>query len=148
MKEFIKLYKEKNNRYYTLSRPNPPLWHLNYFFENDYRSCDQNIFIRQLNFYHVTYVYNDFKNHMMYIGFGEWFIDENIEGPSAEEFHDYVNEANSCKMSVQNFLEFKERWSLLKQELLPFALIYRNDNDWIDCKGFESKEAMELFINN
>ena len=148
MKEFIKLYKEKNNSYYTLSGPNPPLWHLNYFFENDYTSHDQKIFTQEINFYHVTYVYNDFKNHMMYIGFGEWFIDENIDGQSYEEFHDYVNETNSCKISVDNFIEFRDKWLVVKKAILPFALMYRDDNDWIDCRGFESQDKMELFILN
>ena len=148
MKEFIQLYKEKNNKYYTLSRPNPPLWHLHYFFENDYSPLEVNIFTRELNLYYTTYVYNDFKNHMMYIGFGEWFIDEDIDGPSWEEFSDYVNEENSCKMSVDNYLEFRDKWIQLKKELPSFALIYRDNLDWISCKGFDTQQEMESFVKN
>ena len=36
----------------------------------------------------------------------------------------------------------------MKKKQIPFAIIYRNDNDWIDCKGFDSKEEMELFVEN
>lgn len=148
MKEFIQLYKEKNNRYHTLSRPNPPLWHLNYFFENDYSSSKMDIFNRELNLYNTTYVYNDFKNNMMYIGFGEWFIDEDIEGPSWDEYPNYVNETNSCKISIDNFIEFAKKWVALKKDLPPFAIIYRDNHDWVDCKGFNLKEEMELFVKN
>ncbi len=148
MKEYIFLNKEHNNKYYTIDRPNPPLWNLNYFFANDYRAYHQDIFTRELNLYNVTYVYNDFKNNMMYIGFGEWFIDEDIDGPSWDEYSNYVNENNSCKISTDNFIEFTKKWMTLKSALPPFAIMYRDDNDWVDCKGFDSKEDMELFVKN
>ena len=114
----------------------------------DFRPWDNSFLYQRVNCYNAHFIYHDFQTNMLYIGFGDWLIDENTDGPSDEEFPDYVNETNSCKMSVQNFLEFREQWVLLKQELPPFALIYRNDKDWIDCKGFESKEAMELFVKN
>ena len=84
----------------------------------------------------------------MYIGFGEWFIDEDIDGPSWDEYSSYVNEANSCKISVDNFIEFTKKWMALKSVLPPFAIMYRDDHDWVDCKGFDSKEDMELFVKN
>ena len=85
---------------------------------------------------------------MLYIGFGEWLIDSDIDGPPWDEFGDYVNENNSCKMSLENFLEFRKQWIALKQNLQPFAIIYRDEHDWVDCKGFDFKEAMELFVKN
>jgi len=105
-------------------------------------------FKRELIFYNTTYVYNDFKNKMMYIGFAEWSIDEEIESPDEEEFSSYVNETNSCKISVDNFIELTGKWVELKLQLPPFAIIYRDDNDWIFCKGFDSKENMDLFVTD
>ncbi len=49
-------------------------------------------------------------------------------------------------MSVDNFKNFITKWVQLKQELPSFALIYRDEQDWVDCKGFETQEAMELFV--
>lgn len=148
MKEYIQLYKEQDNRYYTINKPNPPLWHLNYFLENDYRSYKTDMLTRELNFYNVTYIYNNFKNKMMYIGFAAWSIDEEIDSPDDEEFPFYVNESNSCKISIDNFKEFIPKWLKLKQQLPQFAIMYRDDNDWVDCKGFDSQEEMELFVKN
>ena len=149
MKEYILLYKSKLNNYYNLQKyPKSKLLDLNIFFSEDYSQSKIDIFTRELNLYNVTYVYNDFKNNMMYIGFGEWFIDEDIDGPSWDEYSSYVNEANSCKISVDNFIEFTKKWMALKSVLPPFAIMYRDDHDWVDCKGFDSKEDMELFVKN
>ncbi len=82
------------------------------------------------------------------MGFGDWLIDAEIDGPSDEEFPNYVNETNSCKMSVNNYLEFRKNWVTLKQDLTLFAIIYRDDTDWVYCKGFDSKEEMELFVKD
>ena len=59
-----------------------------------------------------------------------------------------VDPNNSCKISHDNFIEFRTKWLAIKETLPPFMIIYRDDNDWIDCKGFNSKEEMELFIIN
>jgi len=114
----------------------------------DFRPWDNSFLHQSVNCYNAHFIYHDFKNEILYIGFGDWLIDENTDGPSDEEFTAYVNESNSCKMSVQNFLEFREKWVLLKQKLQPFALIYRDDNNWVDCKGFKSQQAMELFVKH
>jgi len=148
MKEYVFLNKEKNNKYYTINQPDSSLWNLNYFFENDYRSYDKDIFIEEQIFYNVMYIYNDFKQKIMYIGFAEWSINEDIKGPSYEDFPYYVNEINSCKISHDNFIEFTQKWLEIKRTLPPFAIIYRDENEWIHCKGFDSKEDMESFVQN
>lgn len=149
MKEYIELYKEKNDKYYTVTRPNPSLWHLHYFFENDYRSYDVDVFNRVINSYNITFIYNYFENNMMYVGFSEWSLsDGEMHCPDEEEFPKYVNETNSCKISVDNFKEFTKKWIEIKKALPPFAIIYRDENDWVHCKGFDSKEDMELFVKN
>ena len=149
MKEYLLLYKSKLNNYCNLEKyPKSKLLDLFIFVSEDYSRFQLDIFGRELNLYNITYVYNDFKNHMMYIGFGEWFIDEDIDGPSWEEYPDYVNETNSCKITHDNFNEFSKQWIQLKKELPPFALIYRDNLDWISCKGFDTQEAMEAFVKN
>jgi len=85
---------------------------------------------------------------MLYIGRADWELDEEISCPSDTEFPRYVNDSNSCNMSVDNYLQFRQKWVELKQQLPPFALIYRDDNDWVYCKGFNFQEEMELFLNN
>lgn len=148
MKEYIKLYKEKDNRYYTVNRPNPPLWYLNYFLENDFSSYKESTLTEKLNHYDITYIYNDLKNKMMHIGFAEWSIDEEINSPDEEEFSLYLNETNNCKISIKNFNFFIIEWVELKKQLPSFSIIYRDDNDWIFCKGFDSQEEMDLFVDD
>ena len=84
----------------------------------------------------------------MHIGFSEWEVRTEIPVPCDYEFSDYVNEKTSCKISVDNFIEFKKQWKMLKRTLPDFAIIYRDDSDVINCKGFNSKSEMNLFINN
>ena len=149
MKEYIFLNKETNNRYYTMYKPNPSLWHLNYFFANDYKSYDQDLFNRTINCYNITFIYNDFVKSMMYVGFSEWSLsDGEMHCPDEEEFPNYVNESNSCRISVDNFIEFTKKWLAIKQELPSFAIIYRDNTDWVDCKGFDLKEEMEQFVKD
>ncbi len=149
MKEYIQLYREYDKSYYPIDRKFPSVWHLNHFLEGDYRLLDQDIFIKTLNYYNAHFVYNDFKNEMMYIGFANWLIDEDIDGPPWDEFGNYINQLDSCRISVDNFKEFIKKWLVLKKEQnFFFMLIYRDDNDWVDCKGFDSQEEMELFVKN
>ena len=68
--------------------------------------------------------------------------------PCDSTFPDFVNSANSCKINVHNFNEFIKIWLDIKKAEKLFALIYRNENDWIVCQGFDSKEEQNLFIAN
>lgn len=149
MKEYIQLYREYDKSYYPIDSKFPSVWHLNHFLESDYRSLDQDIFIKTLNYYNAHFVYNDLKHGMMYIGFANWLIDEAIDGPPWDDFGDYINQLDSCRISIENFKEFIKKWLFLKKEqIFPFMLIYRNDHDWVDCKGFESQDEMEMFVKN
>lgn len=149
MKEYILLYKSKLNDYCNLDKhPQSKLLDLNIFYSEDYSRSNEYVFIRELILNNITYVYNDFKNRMMYIGFGEWFIDGDIDGPAWEDYGTYVNEKNSCKITVDNFIEFTKNWLCIKEELPPFAIIYRDELDWIHCKGFATQSDMELFVKN
>ena len=148
MKEFIELYKEYDKSYYPIYKNFPSVWHLNHFLESDYRLYDQDIFIKTLNYYNAHFVYNDLNNKIIYIGFANWLIDEDIDGPSWEELPNYVNEENSCKITYDNFNELIKKWIQLKKEQLPFALIYRDNLDWISCKGFDTQQEMEAFVKN
>ena len=150
MKEFLLLYKS-NFSHYNPMRNNikSGLWDLNTFFSGDYRPYDQDLFKRVVSSYNITFVYNDFEKKMMYIGFSEWELsDGEMHCPDDEEFPNYVNVTNSCKMSVDNFIEFTKKWLVIKEALPPFAIMYRDNNDWVDCKGFDSKKEMEQFVKD
>lgn len=71
---------------------------------NDYRVYDRDLLIRSISYYDATFVYNDIKNNMFYIGIAEWELDEDIKSPSIEEFPHYINKTNSCKISHANFI--------------------------------------------
>ncbi|MBP6870157.1 hypothetical protein KBC04_04705 [Candidatus Babeliales bacterium] len=118
------------------------------FLSDDYRPSDKNVFIRVVNCYNANFVYNDIQNKMFYIGSSEWELDEEIDAPSNEEFPSYVNETNSCKISQNNFIELAIFLIEMKKKTPPFAIIYRDDKDWVHCQGFDSKEEMEQFIQD
>jgi len=150
MKEYLFLYKEFNNRYYNLiDFETTSLRFLSDFFSDDYRPYDQQMFIRVVSCYNINFIYNDFKNNMFYIGFSEWELsDGEMHCPDDEEFPDYVNESNSCKIGIDNFIELAKKIMDMKKNPTPFAIMYRDDNDWIDFKGFDTQAEMESFIKN
>jgi len=150
MKEHIKLYGSSPNTYLPLEKKwnNNSLSQLFSLLLGDFRPWDNKFLDCNVNLYNANFIYHDFEHRMLHIGFGDWLIDEEIDSPSREEFPDYVNESNSCKINVDNYLEFRKKWVELKQQLPSFAIIYRDDKDWIDCKGFDTQAEMESFVQN
>jgi len=150
MKEHILLYCSKPKNYLPLIKAwdNNSLSALFSMLFGDFRPSETDFLTQTVSCYNAHFIYHDFHNKLLYMGFGDWLIDSELTGPSDEEFPSYVNETNSCKMSVENYLEFRQKWVQLKKELPPFTIIYRNDNDWVDCKGFDTQEEMELFVKN
>ncbi len=149
MKECIFLYRSKVDNYLPLDKKwENSLSILNYLLLTDFRPWDEGFLHQDVNLYNANFIYHDFANKMLYIGFGDWLIDEEIDGPSSDEFFTYVKQIKTCSILVENFIEFKQKWIALKQALPSFAVMSRDDNDWVDCKGFDSKEEMELFVKN
>jgi len=109
---------------------------------NDYRVYDKDLLIRSMSYYDAIFVYNDIENKMLYVGIAEWEIDEDIKAPTLEEFPFYLNEINSCKISHDNFIELTKKILKLKDHPAPFSVIYRDNIDWISCKGFSSQEEL------
>ena len=149
MKEYLLLYRSKFD-YLSLDGKykNISLSVLKFVLVSDFRAQEKNFLNQELSCYNVSFIYHDFKNKILYIGRADWELDEEIMCPSNEEFSDYINEENSCKMSVDNYLEFRDKWIQLKKDLPPFTLIYRDNLDWISCKGFDTQEEMEVFVKN
>ncbi|MBP6869928.1 hypothetical protein KBC04_03540 [Candidatus Babeliales bacterium] len=149
MKNYLSLYKEYNNRYYYMPfSVYTTLYDLYMFITNDYHPDDPKLFTEETKFFNIIYIYNDINNKLAYIGLHH--DDENHElfQDDSPELVDYVNETNSCKISVDNFQEFIQNWRQIKKELPAFAIIYRDDKDWVHCQGFQLKEDMEQFIQD
>lgn len=150
MKEFFLLHKTRNDNYLPIKQgyQNSLSSLFSMLFGGDFRPWDNDFLSRDINLYNAHFIYHDLENKILYMGFGNWLIDEEIDNPSWEELPEYLKKIKNCVMSVDNYLEFRQKWVQLKQTLPLFALIYRDDNDWVDCKGFDSKEEMELFVKN
>ncbi len=151
MKNYIFLRRSRFNSYHHISDyvPSSNLRFLRGYFEIDYKyHYEEYVFNNIVSSFNEYFIYNDQQNKMLYIGRADWELDEEEMCPSDEEFPNYVNDTNSCKLSVDNYLEFRTKWVELKKVLPAFAIIYRDDNDWVDCKGFDTKEEMELFVKN
>ena len=144
MKEYLFLYKEFNDRYYNLEKyPLSLLRYLRTYLSGDDRYYDENLFIDDQSHYNEIIIVNDLKNKIFHIVVKDFDIENHIPD---DDRHELTNEFNSCKISHDNFIEFRKKWLVIKEILPEFAIIYRDDNDWVDCKGFDSKEEMELFV--
>lgn len=150
MKEYLLLYRSKLDNYLSLDKEykNISLSVLKFVLFSDFRPKEEEFLSQVVSCYNASFIYHDFENKLLYIGRADWELDEEVKCPADEEFSAYVNETNSCKMSVDNYLEFRKKWVKLKKALPTFAIIYRDDNDWVDCKGFDTQEEMELFVKN
>ena len=150
MKEYLLLYRSKLDNYLSLDKEykNISLSVLKFVLFSDFRPKEEDFLNQVVSCYNASFIYHDFEFNMLYIGRSDWELDEEVMCPADEEFPNYVNETNSCKMTVNNYLEFRKKWVAFKVALPPFAIIYRDDNDWVDCKGFNSKEEMELLVKN
>lgn len=144
MKEYLTLYKTKLNDYNPeKNNIKSGLWDLNDYYFRDYRYYDKSLFTKEQSHYQDTIIINDIGNKQLFVTVQDFDIENHI---ADDDRPGLTNEFNSCKISYNNFINFRENWLALHEELPPFALIYRNDHDWVDCKGFESQEKMELFI--
>lgn len=146
MQEYLLLYKSPSDKYYPMkNNMKSGLWDLNEYFLSDYKyyDCYQDFFDQEQIHGQETIVINDKQHKNFYILIIEHNIEEHI--PDDDRLA-LTNEANSCKISYDNFIEFAKKWIQLKQDLPSFAVIYRNGNDWVNCKGFETQQAMEAFV--
>lgn len=150
MKESLLLRKTVNNNFLPIKNGyHNSLSSLFSLLFGDFRPWDDNFLYHDINVYNAHFIYHDFDQNMLYLGIAEWELsDGEMHCPEDHEFPTYVHENNSCKMSVDNYLEFRKNWVNLKQELPSFALIYRDNNDWIHIKSFNLQEDMEFFVKN
>ncbi len=147
MKEYILLYKTDHNNYIPIKQGyQNSLSSLFSMLLGDFRPWDNDFLHKEINLYNANFIYHNFKTNMLSIGFADWLIDADIDGPAYQDFAVYVQQVPTCSMLVENFIEFKAHWINLKKRLPVFAIIYRDDNDWIDCKEFNTQEDMEIFI--
>ena len=109
MKEYILLHKTHHNNYLSIKKgyKNSLSSLFSMLFGGDFRPWDNNFLHQEINLYNAHFIYHDFKNKLLYIGFGDWLSDSEINGSTDEEFPEYLNDFNSSKMSVDNFLEFR-----------------------------------------
>ena len=146
MKKYLFLYKSKYEDYHPIKNSiASELLDLNDYYFRDYRYYDENLFTDDQSHYNETIIVNDLKDRIFYIVVKDFDIENHIPYDDRAEL---TNEFNSCKISHDDFIEFRKKWLVIKELLPEFAIIYRDDNDWIDCKGFDSKEEMELFVEN
>ena len=146
MKQWLTLYKDKFNKYIVDKLLGSPhgLYQLYMFIANDYHTSNVELLTMPRNAFDFTFLINDLENNIAYIGI-------HYDDPDHEFFHndeEYFNETNSCKITHDNFNEFSKQWIQLKKDLPPFALIYRDNFDWISCKSFDTQQAMEDFVKN
>jgi len=49
-------------------------------------------------------------------------------------------------MTKDNFIYLLTQWNKIVDQLLPFALLYIDENNWYDVLPFDTQEAMEQFV--
>ncbi|MBP6869296.1 hypothetical protein KBC04_00210 [Candidatus Babeliales bacterium] len=107
----------------------------------------KNFQYRDCLFYFPIYKYYNSVEDMFYFGSYEVnvtdvdsYILEDSQLPA------YVNDKNSCKISRLNFIEFEKQWLAVENNKPPFILVYRNKENWVCCKDFQTKEEMYDFM--
>jgi len=146
MKNYIAL--ERYNQYFYPMQDDSfeDLRHFVEFLSTDYRWYDNRLLEESLSFYNSSFVYHDFVAKFLYIGFSEWEVRTEISVPCDHAFPHFLSDKNSCKIDEQNFHEFIKKWLELKKSNNLFALVYRDENDWILCQSFNNQESMEQFV--
>lgn len=148
MKNYIALERYTHHFYPVQDDLFEDLRYLVDFLSTDYRCYDKRFLKQSLSFYNSSFIYHNFIDKNLHIGFSEWEIRLEVPVPCDSAFPNFVNSSNSCKIHLQNFNEFIKIWLDMKKLEKSFALVYRNENDWIICKGFDSKEELDCFIAN
>jgi len=140
MKEYIELYWSKQNSYVHLDNQliSSNLEFLALYFSVDYKFNQTDFFTQPFNFYSCTFIINDLIHKNFYVGYSEEFYSLDDE----ESLEDLKLEGNSCKISHDNFVKLAQNWMDMKKKRTPFAIMYRDENDWLHCKGFDSKEEI------
>ena len=148
MKNSIELERYNQHFYPIQDDSFEDLRHLVEFLSTDYRQYDQSLFEQTLSFYNTSFVYHDIVHKILYIGFSEWEVLTDIPVPCDSTFPYFLNDTNSCKITVQNFLEFIQVWLDIKKSEKAFAIVYRNQDDVIMCSGFDTQETMDFFVKD
>jgi len=147
IKNYVSL-ERYNKKFYPLQPDKfEDIRHLVEFFSTDYRDYDESYYEQVLSFYNSSFIYHDIAQKTLHIGFSEWEINTDIPVPCDHAFPSYLNQINNCSIHIDNYKELRKNLTVLKQES-PFALIYRDDQNLIDCKGFNCQKEMEFFLNN
>ncbi|MGZ6251325.1 MAG: hypothetical protein ACXWL2_04810 [Candidatus Chromulinivorax sp.] len=120
--------------------------HLAEYLSTDHRMYDESFFEQEINFYNSSFIYHNLADKTLHIGFSEWEVNTDIPVPCDHAFPTYVNATNSCKISLINFKEFIKNWFGIKQSTSSLAIIFRNEEGIIICKGFTTTEEMDVFL--
>lgn len=147
MKSYISLERYNQHFYPIESDKFEELRYLSEYLSTDYRSFDESYLQQAINFYNSSFIYHDFDQQILYIGFSEWEINTNIPVPCDYAFSSYLKKVTTCKVTTDNFKNFIKIWlNLKKDSTVSYMLIYRNDKNDIECQGFASVELMTKFV--
>lgn len=137
LEDYIYLERPRSTKILSsfLVRPYSSLESLLSYFEETY-------FPNQVILFHSMHTHHNKKDDTMYIGYYPYA--EYIERTSIPEIDQFVE----CIIDRTNFLEFTENWLALENSSVPYALIYKNEHDWVDCKGFNTEEELYDFVIN
>ena len=116
-------------------------YHCNFTYLVDYIQI-KHISNKKFNWDH--YKYHNKKSDDFFIG-SYFFNKDNTLRPAEHELADHVNTDNSCQISRHNFLDFEEQWLALEKSN-SFAVVYKDEQNWICCQGFVSTKEMYDFV--
>ncbi|MBP6869752.1 hypothetical protein KBC04_02635 [Candidatus Babeliales bacterium] len=153
MKDYIFLDRYGKSFYPMSNFSTSPLRFLAQFFATDYIFDDQDLFLHPKKQYNSTSVYNAEQKQLLYITPFDLDLEKYIQEVKAykhaqETQKEIIQEPsiNLCKISYDNFIQLSKKIFSLHQIDATNLVLYQQENDWIDCKGFNCPEKMKQFI--
>ena len=104
--------------------------------------------------FELVQVFLDYKSTYIYLCESFYTYNDKIQTLEIEQLLDQNNFIQLCKIGFLDYLVIKKEnfirlllaWNRIRDRLFPFALLYQDENDWYDVIPFDSKEAMEEFV--
>ncbi|MBP6869757.1 hypothetical protein KBC04_02660 [Candidatus Babeliales bacterium] len=119
------------------------LYYLQQFFAQNYPPGD---LLLKPSYIFEEYIYHNKEKDLIHIGAFEWADSSKTKRmPERDKIPEYVNKNNTLQMPYENYKELIESW-ITMQSRYCWALVYREENDWIKCHGFDTHEQARTFI--
>ena len=100
---------------------------------------------------------SDYKNKLIYLHDTQFDYCKDAKSSDLAKLLDELSPLQACQQNLidyvvltqKNFYQLVYNWdSLYQKNPVPFALLYKDENDWYDVIPFQTEEEMQNFVSN